>query len=55
MANFSMNSWLDDITSLAKKLGVYENRFNITSEQMFGLHKKKGLSSIKVPSKDSFE
>jgi hypothetical protein len=35
MTDFSINSHLNELTSLAKKLGEYEYRFGITSEEMF--------------------
>jgi hypothetical protein len=49
MTDFSINLQLNELTSLAKKLGEYEYRFGITSEQMFSNDIKANKFEINLP------
>jgi hypothetical protein len=52
MTDFSVDLHLDELTSLAKKLGEYEYRFGITSEQMFSSDIKVSSFEVKRPFRD---
>jgi hypothetical protein len=50
MTNFSINLHLNELTSLAKKIGEYEYRFGIKSEQIFSNDNiKASRSEINLP------
>ncbi|AFY74854.1 hypothetical protein Syn7502_02929 [Synechococcus sp. PCC 7502] len=49
MTSSSVSSCLDELTALAKKLGIYEYRFGISSEQMFSIDTKVKSSELKLP------
>ena len=52
MTDFSVDLHLDELTSLVKKLGEYEYRFGITSEQMFSSDIKVSSFEVKLPFRD---
>jgi len=50
-----MKLLLDDLIVITKKLGVYEYRFGVTSQQMFSSNKQIGLSDSDSPIKGTIQ